>query len=687
MGRASPIQTSFNAGEWSARAQDRVDIGKRGNAAALLENIIPIIQGPAGNRQGTKYVASVKTPSKKVALIPFEFSTVQAYALEFGDQYVRFYRDRAQIETGPSTPYEISSAYLEAEVNSIAYAQSADVLFLAHTGHKPKKLSRASDTSWTLEDIEFLDGPYMATNATTTTLTPSATSGSVTLTASSTTGINGDTGFQATDVGRLVRLQHGSTWGWGEITARASTTSVTLLVKSTLGGTGAVTDWRLGRWSDTTGYPSSVTFFEDRLFWAGGVEFPQAVHGSRTGDFFNHAPTDTDGTVVDDHAVSLTLSSNQVNSILWLADDEKGLMAGTIGGEWIIRPSDRSEALTPSNVKAARSTTLGSAAVQPVRVDKAVLFAQRGARKLRELAFVFEDDGFRAPDLTVFSQHLTKTGLTRLAVSREPIPVVWAIRTDGKLVGITYDREQDVIGWHPHALGGQSDASGTEPVVESIAVIPTPDGTADELWLSVQRYVDGGTVRYVEHLTEFFDDESTAQEDAFFVDAGINYDGAATTSITGLDHLEGETVSILADGATHPQKTVASGAITLNRSASKVSVGLGYNATIRTLTLEAGASDGTAQGKKQRVNRVIIRVLKTLGMKVGPQLDDLSLPPEMGRSASDNLGEKVPLYSGDIDTPLEGSWYDRGRYYLRQEDPLPMMVTLVMPHVHTENRQ
>jgi hypothetical protein len=215
------------------------------------------------------------------------------------------------------------------------------------------------------------DGPYLSTNTTSTTITPSATTGSITLTASSTEGINSGTGFQESDVGRLIRLKSGANWGWAEITSYSSATQVAADVQENFSGTSATSQWRLGLWSDTTGYPSVGTFFEDRLALGGVKKYPQRLDLSRTGDYENFATTDLDGTVVSDHALAFTLNANNVNAIRWLLDDEKALMIGTVGGEWPLRPSNLNEALDAENPpQAKRSTGYGSANVAPVKADK-----------------------------------------------------------------------------------------------------------------------------------------------------------------------------------------------------------------------------------------------------------------------------------------------------------------------------
>jgi len=637
-------------------------------------------------RPGTKHVAEVKTSAKATRVIAFEFSTTQAYIIEVGDQYMRFYRDNGQIVSGMSA-YEISTPYLEADIFDLQFTQSADVLFIVHPDYAPRELTRTGHTSWTLSETDFQDGPYLALNGTSTTLTASAMTGSVTVTASATTGINGGDGFKSTDVGRVLRIEDnggGGKWAWGEITGFTSTTVVTVEVKENNFPTTGTTIWRLGAWSDTDGWPGTVTFYQDRLFYGGTTNYPQRVDGSRTGDYNNFAPSDlADGTVADDHAVSYTLNANNVNRTRWMLDQDKGLAIGTTGGEWLLRPSNRNEAISPTNVKADRATPHGSSKARPLRAGPGLLYIQRAGRKVREMVYSIDVDNYAAADVTKLAEHITKGGLVELAYQQEPYSIVWAVRNDGTLLGFTYDRTEDVLGWHRHIVGGVSDANGTQAQVESVAVIPSADGSYDELWLVVKRYIDGSTVRYVEYMVAYWDDE-TAQEDAFFVDSGLTYDGAAATTISGLDHLEGETVAVLADGAVHPSKTVASGQITLDYAASKVHAGLSYDSDLETLSIESGAADGTAVGKTKRIHRVIVKLLNTLGLKTGASSSDLT--EYTFRKTSDPLGSAPPLFSGDIELPWEGGYATQARVYLRQTDPLPGTIVAVMPQMLTMDR-
>lgn len=838
MAKVSPIQTNFNGGEISPLLFGRPDLDKYRAGLQTCLNFIPLIQGPVERRPGTVHIVEVKTSSKATRLVRFEFSTTQAYVLEMGDLYFRVIKDNGQVTSGGS-PVEVTTTYVEADLFELKFTQSADTLYVTHPSYTPRKITRTSDTAWTITDITFKDGPFLKTNAEATTLALSGTSGSVTVTASAVTGINGGEGFQTTDIGRQIRFQDpAGDWTYLTITARANTTSVTATIDGPNASAGtATTDWRLGVWSDTTGYPAAVTFHQNRLVFGGGVDYPQRIDMSRTGDFENFAPTELDGTVVDDNGVTDTFSADVVNSIRWLADDEKGLLTGTVGGEWITRPSDTGGVITPSNVQSKRSSGYGSANIQPIRAGRSVVFVQKAKRKFREIAYNFEIDGIEADDMTLIAEGVTRTGALEVSYQAEPNSVIWSCLTDGTLIGATYDRKQQVVGWHRHVVGGTGTVEGTQAEVESIAVIPNSAGTADELYMIVKRYINGSTVRFIEYMKPYWDAE-TDLEDAFFVDSGLTLDAPVTitgitsadpavvtaaahgfsdgdnvrivdaggmtevntnnyliaskgtnsfslanttkitpnitaitqanpgvvtaaahgltdgdviaiynvagmteinglvytvankttntfelsgintsafttfissgdihpaidssafttytsggevrvqaTTVSGLSHLEGETVQVLTEGSTHPDRTVSSGSITLSAGFTKVHVGLGYTSDAQTLRQEAGAKDGTAQGKLQRFTRVILRFFQTLGGFAGPDTD--SLDSLIFREGGDDMDTATPVFTGDVEIEWDAEYSSDSFVYLRQTQPLPMTLEAIMIHLNTQDR-
>lgn len=584
-------------------------------------------------------------------------------------------------------PVEVTTTYTESELDNVTVTQDADTLYIFHPDHPIATLVRTSATTWTLADLDPDDGPYLAQNSTSTTLGLSGTTGSVTVTASAVTGINADQGFLSTDVGRLIRWEDpAGDWTWLEITAFTDTTHVTATIQGPdASASTATADWRLGLWSDTTGFPRCGTFHEDRLSAGGADISPQRFDMSRTGLYTSFSPSDADGTVTDDHAVSFSIKSDDVNYIFWMRSTEKALIVGTAGGEAIVTPSSLGEAITPTNITAKISTDYGSADVQPVDADKAILFVQRAARKLRELAYVFEQDGFKAPDMTLLAQHVTSPSVTRMAHQREPQSVVWAVRSDGVLLSFTYERDQNVLAWARHQLGGQSTAGGAAVEVESVAVIPTPDGDADEVYVIAKRYINGKTERYLEVLTKLWE-PGDVQDDAFHLDCGGTdlATPASDTVVIGL-HLEGEEVTLYVDGAVHPNRTVTNGKVTLLHTASTRTWGYSYNSDGETMPIEAGAADGTAQGKTKRIARLGFWLLDTLGLKFGIH-PDTGLDNEiLVREWGDEYGTPTALFTGVTRETFPGEYDRLGQIYWRADGPFPATVLAVMPQVTTND--
>ena len=674
MARVAVQLTNFTGGELSPRLDGRNDLAKYPTGCKTLENMIIFPHGSAARRSGTQFVSEVKDSSKETRLIPFEFSTTQTYMLEFGDQYIRFYKDNGQILSSGSA-YEISSPYLEAELFDIKYAQSADVMYVCHPNHPVKKLSRTGHTSWTLTTVEFTDGPYLDDNITTTTLTSSAhTVGTGrTLTASSTTGINNDQGWLSTDVGREVTFRD----GYGKITGYTSSTVVTWEILEDTGSGSHSTDWSLGAFSDTTGHPSCVTFFEQRLVFAATLSQPQTIFFSRSGDYEN-MNENRGGTIADDDAIIYTIASNQVNAIRFMTST-RTLIIGTAGGEFTVSGGGTDVAVTPTNILIKKQSNNGAANVDALAVGNATIFLQRARRKMRELAYNFDVDGYVAPDLTILAEHISEGGFKQLSYQQEPNQIIWGVRNDGQLIGLTYQREQQVVAWHRHIFGGAFGSGNA--VCESIATIPTDDSEYQS-WVIIKRTINGATKRYVEFIHQYDFDES--DDTSFnFLDSQLSYDGSAVTTISGLAHLEGQTVSVLADGATHPDKTVSSGSITLERSASKVKVGLGYTSLLQTMRIDAGAQNGTSQSKTKRIYEITARLYESIGVEVGPDLNNMERIPF--RSSANAMDSGINVFTGDKEIEFRGNYETDGFIFVRQTQPLPLTILSLYPKLQTND--
>ena len=745
MARVAVQLTNFTGGELSPRLDGRNDLAKYASGCKTLENMIVYPHGSAARRSGTDFVAEVENSAEKTRLVPFEFSTTQTYILEFGNEYIRFYKDDGAILEANKTitgitqanpgvvsitahgysngdtvvisgvvgmtevngkrfkvanvntddfelqdidgvdidttsftayasggianrVYQIATTYLTADLFQIKYAQSADVMYLCHPEYSVKKLSRTGHTSWTITEVDFDNGPYLDDNITAVTLSSSQhTVGTGrTLTASAAT-------FVSTDVGRLVRFRD----GYGKITAFTSSTAVTWTIIKDTGSGSASTDWGLGAFSDTTGYPSCVTFYEQRLVFAGTEAQPQTLYFSRSGDYEN-MDENRGGTIADDDAIIYTIASNQVNAIRFLSAT-RTLIVGTVGGEFSVSGGGTDDPVTPTNILIKKQSNHGCANIDAIPVGNVTLFLQRAKRKIRELAYNFDVDGYVAPDMTILAEHISESGVNEMSYQQEPNQIIWGVREDGQLIGLTYQREQQVVAWHRHIFGGAFSTGNA--VCETIATIPTNDKEY-QTWVIVKRTIDGATRRYVEYLNEFdFDEDDDTSFN--FLDSQLAYDGSATTTISNLDHLEGQVVSVLADGSAHPDRTVTNGSITLARSSTKVKVGLPYTSILQTMRIDAGSQNGTSQAKTKRIYNITIRLFESIGVEVGPNLNNMESIPF--RSSAQLMNEPIPVFTGDKEVEFRGNYETDGHIFVRQTQPLPLTVLSLYPELITND--
>jgi hypothetical protein len=955
--KATLIQTALNAGEFSPRMDGRVDIDKYRAALSRLENCVLYPHGAAASRPGTKYIAETKVGDEPSRLIPFIYSTVQAYIIEFGYGYLRFFKDEGQIAdpVTPTIPYEIVSPYVSG-LSAIQYRQSADVLYLAHSSYAQRKLIRYDHDSWTISQILFEDGPYLAENSDGTThlhvsattgtgvtvkaryrygdldtgtydgtlsapdvfLTVAAPFGVVLFEASageilsvkinittasgvasvatayiyasdgtkatgavlatsdtqsvSSTGektftftsapemVGGDwyaivfgvdvpdaairadtvtndagyvsgyaaaatgaltplaggneyrveinyqpTGpaaiFHAGHVGSLWRLRHSGQeqtelfdtvgdsttpiklrgkfyvdvatitpdtsigeewfvgrivlqksytqrtwydvasfhystkqeffenqpdvyyrlyfetrkdgkadvtiaqeehWGTLKITSVTTTSSAVADVLFDIGSTSPTPLWREGAWSDYRGFPGALMFDGDRLVFGGTDHQPYTIWASWVGDYENFTPGDT-----DDAAYTFTLSKLS-NRICWMESDDNPII-GTLGEEArlvSIKQAPISQSNPPEVMIQSRRGSARS--VPAVPVGSNLLFLDRSKRKLLEIAYDLQSDKMVPLDLTLFSEHVTSSGIEEIAYQSNPDSIVWCRQTSGLMLGLTYYRAENVVGWHRF---------NTDGLVRSVACIPSSLGEYagyDQLWMIVQREIDGVTKRFVElmannesvhslytkayqDLIDIYELPDTPsrtfaiaaakvilrnhQQQLFHVDCGAIYDGAAATTITGLDHLEGKDVSVLADGIVVEGLTVSGGSITLETAASYVIVGLPFTARISTMRIEAGSQMGTSQGKTKKISRVQVRVLNSLGGKYFAVPTDIRNIPSW-KPGDTQFDLSTLLFTGDIDISWSGDWEREGKIHLMQDQPLPLTVLAIIPTVN-----
>lgn len=467
-------------------------------------------------------------------------------------------------------------------------------------------------------------------------------------------------------------------YGIVEITAVAGDgLSCTATVIRTLPSTSATWRWSHALFSAAEGWPTAVCVWNERLVFAKG----STVVGSVVGDFDNFAERDSTGAITADSAFRYSLASP--NPIRWLRADLQ-LIVGTTKAEHAIGPLNNNAAPGPTNLQAPLQSFYGSSVAQPVQVGSKTMFVQRGERKLREAGYSYDVNRYIATDTTVRAEHITRSGVTQLAYQQEPYGLLWAVRRDGTLLSFTYSEEQEVRGWSRHVLGGSSSADGSAPaIVEAIGTMPDPAGVTDQVWIAVRRYINGQVRRYVERLETFWD-YGQAIADGFFVDCGLTYSGAPASTIAGLGHLAGQTVWVLADGASHPDRVVsADGKITLANdiTASKVQIGLAFRARVTTLKLEAGGNAGTAQAATKKIVKLAMRLLDTLGINVGPPngpADDVLM-----RSSANLMDQGLPAFTGDEVIDYPGSFERDGQITVESYQPLPLTLLALMPRADT----
>lgn len=664
MARSAPALSTFTAGEISPRLEGRVTISKYKEGLSELTNMIVHPHGGVTRRPGTEFLGEVKNSANFTRLIPFEFKTSDTYALEFGDSYMRVFRNGSQVLDSAKTISAITQANPGVLTSTSHGYSNGDELFLSNSSAMTELTSRN----------------YLVANVTTNTFTLTDLFGNAIDTTSFTAFDSGvttsrlfqiTTPYGPTDLPNLRFAQSADTmylvhpdYAIRTLT-RTDHNAWTLSTASIVGSPSP----NLNNAADN--YPSVVTFFEQRLVFGATNNNPQSLWFSKSADYLNF----TVGTN-DNDALIYTIASNKVNAIRYLSAT-RILTIGTAGGEFVLTTTNGGP-VTPTATVIRKYSNYGTTDTEPVQVADVTLFIQRGARKVREFQYAgdINTNAYVAQDITILAEHITEGGLTEFAYQQAPESIIWALRNDGTLLGLTYRREEEVYAWHKHVIGGAF-GSG-QAVVESIMTLPTDSGE-DNLYMIVKRTINSVTKRYVELLKPF--DFGSSSTTSFFIDSGLAYSGSAISSTSGLFHLEGQSVKILANGATHPDKTVSSGGIAFDFSVTSAAIGLGYTSAMQTLRLEAGSADGTSQGKPKRIHAVTLRLDKTVGLEIGT--DSTNLDRIFFRDDSMNMDTAIPLFTGDKEIEFPGGFDDDAKLFVRQNQPLPMTILALFPRLNT----
>ena len=631
-------KSNFTAGEISPNLLGRGDLKSYGNGAGKLRNVFIHATGGVSRRPGLRYIATAKGPGRLVA---FEFNTEQVYLLVFTDGFMDVYRDGELVE-------ELATPWTAQQISEFVWVQSADTLFITHPDVSPRRITRTSHTAWTIAPWAFLDQqkaaegsnpaydriqqPHHKFAADDVTISASSSTGTVTLTASANI-------FVADHVGTRIRLQNKEV----EITAVASATSATALVKENLAATTATKDWEEQAYSDVRGWPASVCFHQDRLVIGGSRDLPNRLWLSKSADLFNFDL----GEGLDDEAIDFAILSDQVNAIRAVFSG-RHLQVFTSGAEWMVT----GEPLTPSNLQLQRQTRIGSPvdrAVPPRDVDGATIFVPRDGSGMREFLFADVEQAYQSTDLATTAGHLINAPVDQdYDNANRHLHVVMA---DGTLGTLTVYRAENVNAWSLQQTLG---------MFTSVAVV------GGSVYALVLR--DGAT--RIERFDAALSSDSALDKS----------DTSPKQSWSGFDHLDDQTVGVLADGAPRDDAVVSSGIITLGYDASKLEAGLPFEHIVEPMPPVLSSSN-SGLGTKLRPISVTLRVRDTAAAKLDVGRGYVHVPFQaLGR----NLLDQPPaLFTGDKTVRALG-WRTIGPtplWSIRQDMPLPFTLLSVATKV------
>lgn len=598
-------QLSFTGGEWAPALYARADLDKYRTAVKKLRNFFSHAHGGASNRPGTYFVGETKDSSKTSRLIPFQFSTVQSYMLEFGDQYMRVYKDGGRVtesdqnitavtqadpavvtitshglsdgdwvyisgvvgmtelngkifKVASSTThtfalqdvdgndvdstaytaygsggtaarvYTLTTPYLEADLSLLKVTQSADVLYVTHPTYAPRKITRTGHAAWTITAMTFapsVDAPTSfarsagAATGHTYAVTAVTDEGEESVVSNTATGGPGDTFGWTPPSGSIdhyefYELQNG-VYGWLGYAGLGGGSPTFIVPASTDPDMEEAPPTAKNPFNATDDYPGVSTFFQQRWVPARTNNKPQTLWGSVTGSFEN---MNVRSPIRDDDSYQFTIDSRQVNEIRWMVPLD-ALIIGTSGSEWKMAAGQTADSVTPTSVSLKQQSEWGVSHIQPLVIGNTILFIDASETKIRDLLYSLEVDGYDGNDLSVLAPHLFEgETATRWCYQKSPDPIVWVVRSDGILLGMTYQREHKVWGWHRH---------DTDGFFEDVSSIQIDDGTI-HVYFIVRRTINGVTRRYVERFaSRVFSDV----RDAYFVDCGLSLD--TPIAITG----------------------------------------------------------------------------------------------------------------------------------------------------------
>lgn len=675
------IKNSFSGGEISRELFGRVDLAKVQSGLDTCRNFVVMPHGVVSNRPGFQFVREVKDSTKFTRLIQFSFSTTQTFCIEMGAGYFRFHTLGATLMNG-AVPYEITNSYAQGDLALVKYVQSGDVITMVHPSYPPMELKRLSNLNWTFTAITFASQTAAPTGVTAVATYPTAGTAKTfkyVVTALNSLGYEESPASTASGTvsNDLTITGNYNTITWSAVSGAirynvykyangnygyiGQTTALTFTDDNIIADMTHTIPLIDATFNTANNYPSTVAYYEQRRFFAGTNNQPQNIWATQSASDYNMSysiPSQASD------ALRFKIAAQRANSIKHLVP-ALDLIVLTASTEWRIYAGSGS-ALTASTTTIKAQAQNGVSDVTPLTVGNYILYAQAQGGHLREMSYQWQSSGYTSNDLCLLAPHLFDYNtIADMTFSRAPTPVLWCINNSGLLLGLSYIPEQQVSAWHKHDT--------TNGLFESCVTVT--ENNSDVLYVVVKRVINGTTKRYIEclHSRNF-----TTQSDAFFVDCGLTYSGASTTNITGLSHLEGQTVSILGDGAVMPQQVVTGGAITLPFACSKVQVGLPITADAITTPVVVPGDSSMGQSRVKNVNKGWIRVFNSGMFSVGPSSDKLTpIKPRHFESP----GTPPALITDEIPLTILSHFSQSGQVMIRQSDPLPLSIVYVAAEV------
>jgi len=664
---------NFTGGEIAPTLSARYDLSRYRNCVSCMENMLPGLHGDVARRPGTRFLAELDAAA---VLLPFSFSAApdQNFILVFSENLLRI----ATAE-GFTAAADIQTPYAGKDLLSLYHAQVGDVVYLAHCNYPLHKVVRrdaeGGGYAWSLEQV-VLNTSLAAPS--TPSIVFSGSGGSYTL-RYKVAAVDAD-GKQslASMAGECANARHPSDWVVGN-SAAISWDAVEDAVEYNIYreeagyfgfiGVASGTSFSDQNYqADTTDTPREdwnpfadgnnpgvVAFHQQRMVLAATPSTPQAFYMSRTGDFESFRKCRP---LQDDDPMEYLIASGSIDAITWVASFGD-LLVGTSGSEYKATGGDGA-AITPGNISITAQSYWGSAGLAPIIIGNSVLHVQRHGSRVRDLFYSLEKDGYAGNDLSILAPHLFEGHtLRQWAYQQTPGSTIWCVRDDGLLLAFTYMKEHDIWGWSRHITDGKV-----------LSVVTAPDAEGDALVMVTRRVVDGRERYFLERLAAVWRDDADIAE-AFFVDCGVTVRSEApATVVEGLEHLEGRTLSVLADGSPVEGCVVRQGSITLPYAASVVQAGLPYASVLSPLPVESDFNSGTTLAQGRSYGSCSIRFYRSVGGQYGPSRDDLydlAFMPE-------RWGEAVQPFSGDLACAPCGGWENQAAIWLVQQRPLPFRI-------------